>query len=665
MIETGRPWPLGSHWTGDGVNFALFSAHADAVELCLYDEAGAIETARFLLPECTDQIWHGFVPGIGPGQRYGYRVHGPYDPGRGQRFNANKLLLDPYATSWDRSFRRADPALGHQIGPPETESVFDPRDNGSTMVKAVVAGLENFDWRGDPRLATPLADSLIYELHVKGFTWLHPGVPETLRGTYLGLAEPAPLQYLKRLGVTAVELLPVMAFIDEPILEARGLVNYWGYNTLGFFVPDDRYAVEDAAREFKQMVQRLHAAGIEVILDVVYNHTGEGDQAGPILSFRGIDNQSYYRLHHHGHFDNPTGTGNALDLRRAPVVQLVMDSLRWWVTEYHVDGFRFDLATVLARIPEAFHAEAPFLAALRQDPILGRVKLIAEPWDVRGRFTGGFPPGWSEWNDGYRDDVRRFFLSRTGARGALAHRLAGSSDLFRHDGRAPSASINFVTCHDGSTLADLVTYERKRNQANGEENRDGSGHEHGWNAGVEGPSDDLLILARRDRLKRALLATLMVSQGVPMLSMGDELGRSQGGNNNGWCQDSAVSWLDWASADRDLAGFVAELAALRRRFPVLRHPRWLEDGNAGWCGRDGGPLDAAQWEDGGDRLLGLRLHDPTGRDLLLLFNGGLEPADVTLPPGRWGLELASDGGEAGQLGPSSVQILSSRQISAE
>jgi glycogen debranching enzyme GlgX len=658
VIEAGRPWPLGAHWTGQGVNFALFSGHAEAVELCLYDETGTEEIARLPLAARTDQVWHGFLPGAAPGLRYGYRVHGPYDPSRGHRFNAHKLLLDPYATEWDRPFRRADPALGHQLGALETESEFDPRDNGAAMVKSVVRGPDGFDWEGDRPPAIPLADSVIYELHVKGFTKLHPAVPEALRGTYLGLAEPAPLTHLKRLGITAVELLPVMGFIDEPLLAPRGLVNYWGYNTLGFFLPDDRYAVEQAGREFKTMVKRLHAAGIEVILDVVYNHTGEGDQAGPILSFRGIDNAGYYRLSG-GHFENPTGTGNALDLRRPRVLQLVMDSLRWWATEYRVDGFRFDLASVLARVPSEFGAEAPFLAALRQDPVLARVKLIAEPWDVHGRYTGAFPPGWSEWNDAFRDDVRRFFLPRNVARGALADRLAGSSGLFGHAGRVPQASVNFVTSHDGFSLDDLVTYEHKRNLANGDGNRDGAATDHGWNAGAEGPSDDPVIRARREGLKRSLLAILLLSQGVPMLSMGDELGRSQAGNNNAWCQDGPVSWLDWAAGDQDLAGFIAALVALRRRFAVLRRRDWLDAGNALWFDRHGLELTGSAWHDDGDRVLGLWLRAAAGEaggDLLIFINGGLEPAPVMVPPGSWRLELAT-AGEVGQLAPSSVQIL--------
>ncbi|HLY55977.1 MAG TPA: glycogen debranching protein GlgX, partial [Stellaceae bacterium] len=568
VVEPGQNWPLGSSWTGGGVNFALHSGSAEAVEVCLFAEDGRTETARIALAHRTNQTWHGHVPGIGPGQRYGYRVHGPYEPAHGLRFNPAKLLLDPYAKAWDRPLLWADPALGHQVGAIDCEPVFDPRDNGPDMAKALVTAPEAFDWGDDSPPATPLADTVIYELHVKGFTQLHPAVPEALRGRFLGLAEPAAIGHLRRLGVSAVELLPVMAFIDEPLIRARGLTNYWGYNTLGFFVPDARYGVADAGRELKVLVKRLHTAGLEVILDVVFNHTAEGDPAGPTLSFRGIDNPGYYRLRpgDPGRYDNPTGTGNALNLDSPAVLRLVMDSLRWWATEYRVDGFRFDLATVLARRSDGtFDPGGPFLSAISQDPVLQPLKLIAEPWDIGpgGYRVGGFPCRWSEWNDRSRDDLRRFFLTRDIGPAGLADRLAGSSGSFRHDGRAPQASVNFVTAHDGFTLADLVTYGAKRNEANGEANRDGAGENWGWNAGVEGPSDDPAVRARRQALKRVLLAALLVSRGVPMLAMGDELGRSQGGNNNAWCQDNATSWLDWTAADEGLIDFVARLIRLR------------------------------------------------------------------------------------------------------
>jgi glycogen operon protein len=640
-VQAGRPWPLGANWTGDGVDFALYSAGASGVELCLYGDDGATETARLEIRDCTDQVWHTHVAGLKPGQRYGYRVHGAYEPALGQRFNAAKLLLDPYARAWDRGLLWADPALGHQVGEIDREPVFDPRDNGPAMAKSVVTAPDRFDWGDDCPPDTPLADSVIYELHVKGFTRRHPDIPGKLRGTFLGLAEPAPLDHLRRLGVTAVELLPVMAFIDEPIARARGLSNYWGYNTLGFFVPDRRYAVDDAAREVKILVRALHRAGIEIILDVVFNHTAEGDHAGPTLSFRGIDNAAYYRLCRDdpSRYENPTGTGNALDLSRPRVLQLVMDSLRWWATEYRVDGFRFDLATVLARGRGGGYDQAhPFLAAIAQDPVLQRLKLIAEPWDIGpgGWQVGEFPPGWSEWNDRSRNDLRRFFLTRDVGPAALADRLAGSSDLFRHDGRAPQASINFVTAHDGFTMADLVTYGAKRNQANGEGNRDGTDDNNGWNAGIEGVSDDPAIRQLRLSLRKALFAALFACRGVPMLSMGDELGHSQGGNNNVWCQDNDTSWLDWSRGEPALGDLVARLAALRAGRGVLRGRSWLEAGDVEWLGADGAPMRLDSWHNASVRVLGLRYHAAADEgDLLVLFNAGLAPASFVLPHGEW------------------------------
>jgi glycogen operon protein len=663
-LQPGRPFPLGPEWTGEGTNFALYSTTAERVDLCLYGDDGVTETARLELPECTDQIWHGFAPGIGPGQRYGYRVAGAYEPARGLRFNPAKLLLDPYARAWDRALLWADPALGHQVGDIDCEPVFDPRDNGRDMAKGIVTGPDSFDWGDDYRPETPLAEMIIYELHVKGFTQCHPAVPPALRGTYLGLAHDASIDHLRRLGITAVELLPVMGFVDEPIIRQRGFTNYWGYNTLGFFVPDRRYAVCDASAEFKTMVKVLHAAGIEVILDVVFNHTAEGDYAGPTLSFRGIDNPGYYRLRPDdpGRYENPTGTGNALDLSRPAVLRLVMDSLRWWVSEYRVDGFRFDLATVLARdAAGAFDPRAGFFAAIGQDPVLQSVKLIAEPWDIGpgGWQVGRFPPGWSEWNDRSRDDLRRFFLARDRGPAALADRLAGSSDLFRHDGRSPLASVNFVTAHDGFTLADLVTYSVKRNAGNGEGNRDGTDANHGWNAGVEGPSDDPAIIQRRQGLQRCLLAALLVCRGVPMLSMGDELGRSQDGNNNAWCRDDATSWLDWSTGDQDLADFTARMIGVRRQYPALRGRDWLDDRSVEWLDGSGARMSGDRWQDPACGLLGL-LHKGADleSDLLLLFNGGRDAARFVLPDGAWKVVIDSAAPRSDpSLAPSSVRIL--------
>ena len=654
----GSPWPLGATPTSGGVNFALRSGSAERVELCLFGDDGSTETARIPLQPSGNQVWHGLVAGARPGQRYGYRVFGPYDPARGLRFNPNKLLLDPYARAWDRDLRWADPSLGHQLGEPETEPAFDPRDNGATMTKCVVSGQAEFDWGDDRPPLTPLAASVLYELHVKGFTALHPDVPEKLRGTFAGLAHPGAIGHLQRLGVTAVELLPVMGFIDEPFARRRGLVNYWGYNTLGFFMPDGRYAVSDARAEFKQLVRALHQAGIEVILDVVLNHTGEGDHAGPTLSFRGIDNPGYYRLEPNdlGRYQNQTGTGNVLDYSRPAVVAFAMDVLRWWAAEYRVDGFRFDLATILGRGRDgSFDAAAPLLTAIMQDPLLQQLKLIAEPWDLAGYDVGGFVPGWTEWNDRSRDDFRRFCIARDVGPGALADRLAGSSDKFRHDGRLPTASLNFVTCHDGFTLDDLVTYAVKRNQANGEANRDGNDNNHGWNAGVEGPSADPSILTRRQGLKRLILTALMLARGVPMLSMGDEIGHSQDGNNNAWCQDSAISWLDWNRPDQALLDFVTRLLKLRREKPPISREAWLDPVDVEWLGPAGGAPAPESWRDPGCRTLGLRWRGQP--DLLALFNAGTDPVAFALPSGSWRLLLDSADRTGGELAPFSARVL--------
>ncbi len=642
-LEPGLPYPLGASWDGAGVNFALFSAHAEAVELCLYAEDGVAETARLPLPRCTDQVWHGYLPGAMPGQRYGYRVHGPYDPGQGMRFNANKLLLDPYAMAWSKPFGAIDPADGHGLGIDGAEPGFDPRDTGPSMVKAVVIGPDDFDWGDDRAPRTPLTDTILYEAHVKGLTQRHPAIPEVDRGRYQGLGHAAVLGHLRRLGVTAIELLPLMGLVDEPFLRGRGQTNYWGYNSLGFFLPDPRYGGSDPRRELKTAIKALHAAGIEVILDVVYNHSSEGDRAGPILSFRGIDNASYYRLgrNDRGVYENPTGTGNALDCRHPRVVQLIMDSLRWWVDEYRVDGFRFDLATVLAREPDDFDPGAGLLDAIRQDPALQGVKLIAEPWDIGGNgyHVGGFPPGWSEWNDGYRDDLRRFWLTGETGAGALADRLAGSSRQFRHHGRRPQAGINFVTAHDGFTLADLVAYERKHNSGNGEANRDGHNGNFSRNFGVEGASDDPAVKTERARAKQALLASLLLSQGVPMLTAGDELGHSQHGNNNAWCQDNEITWLDWQADDEGLITLIGRLSDLRRANPSLRHAAWLESADVTWRRADGGEMRDDDWL--GSRLAMLLepVAPEVGDRLLLLVNGVAEAADFALPPGSWVVKI--------------------------
>ncbi|MDR1710104.1 MAG: glycogen debranching protein GlgX, partial [Candidatus Accumulibacter sp.] len=603
ILQAGKPWPLGAHWDGAGVNFALFSSAAEKVELCLWD-GGAVRALA--LPECTDRVWHGYLPGGAPGVEYAYRVFGPAGPGN--RFDPRRLLVDPYARELAGEFSE-DPGF-----PPERglrARVADPR----------------FDWGDDAPPGVPLADSVFCEIHVKGATQRHPGVPEALRGTYAGLASPAMIEHFRRLGVTAVQLLPIHAFLDERRLQKMGLRNYWGYNTLAFFAPEPRYASfaggRPAADEFRAMVRALHAAGIEVILDVVYNHTAETDEFGPTISFRGIDNAAYYRLAPGDpeRYENFSGCGNTLNLAHPRVLQLVMDSLRFWANEMHVDGFRFDLAAALTR-------DSAFLAAVAQDPLLARVKLIAEPWDLGpdGYRLGSFPPGWSEWNDRFRDDARAFWLTGAAGAGALAQRLAGSSEIFRHDGRSPLAGVNFITAHDGFTLRDLVSYREKHNEANGEGNRDGNSRNLSCNGGVEGETQDADVIECRRRLQRALLATLFAARGAPMLQGGDELGRTQAGNNNAYCQDNALTWFDWPNADEDLIAFTAGLTALRRRYAQLRGREWLTGAPdaAGrrdvlWWHAEGREMRGADW-DASPGALGMLLTAPKGPALLALFN---------------------------------------------
>jgi glycogen debranching enzyme GlgX len=628
-LEAGRPWPLGAHWDGHGINFAVFSEHAQGIDLCLFDETGTQQRSCTALPGHTQQVWHGYLPGAQPGLVYGLRAHGPWQPERGHRFNPDQLLLDPYAR----------------------EIVGRFEWDGERALKARVVH-DGFDWGTDAPPCTPLADTVLYELHVKGFTRLHPGVPEAQRGTYAGLASDAAIAHLKRLGVTAVSLLPVHQAIDEERLVRMGLRNYWGYNTVGFFCPSPALASPGASArdEFRAMVKRLHAAGIEVILDVVYNHSAETDELGPTIHFRGIDNAAYYRLRpdNPALYVNDTGTGNTLNLGHPRVLQLVMDSLRFWVGEMHVDGFRFDLAPVLGRsriTGGGFDADAAFFHAIAQDPLLSTVKLIAEPWDIGfgGYQLGQFPTGWAEWNDRFRDTVRSFWLRGETTRGDLAQRLCASSDLFQVHGRSPADSVNFIVAHDGFTLADLVSHDRKHNEANGEGNRDGHDHNHSWNAGVEGPSDDPVVRALRGRLQRALLATLLLSQGTPMLCAGDELGHSQGGNNNAYCQDNATSWIDWSRADETLIAFTAQVLALRRAHRPLAD-RWysgIADAQGrvdlGWLQADGTPLAGEDWGDPAQRVLGARIGAPgqPGEALLLMMNAGDTDAAFALPPGRW------------------------------
>jgi isoamylase len=640
-VWPGLPYPLGATWDGRGVNFALFSENAERVELCLFDDDGKAETERLVLGEYTDEVWHAYLPDARAGQLYGYRVAGPYDPHRGHRFNHHKLLLDPYAKSVVGDLIWDDSHFGYEINHPDADLSFDRRDNASFMPKCRVVDTA-FTWGEDRPPRTQWHASILYEMHVKGFTRLHPEIPEAVRGTFAALSEPAAVEHLTNLGVTAVELLPIQLFLDDRHLVDRGLSNYWGYNTLGFFAPDPRFLTSKYLGEFKTFVQIMHSAGIEVIMDVVYNHTAEGNQMGPTLSFRGIDNASYYNLSPESprYYMDFTGCGNVFDLRHPRVLQLVMDSLRYWVNEMHVDGFRFDLASTLAREEHGnFDDHCGFLDAMRQDPTLSVVKLIAEPWDVGdgGYRVGGFPAGWAEWNDRYRDTVRRFWKGDEGQVSELATRLTGSADLFDSHGRCPWASVNFVTAHDGFTLADTVTYNGKHNEANKEDNRDGTDNNNSWNCGVEGATDDLTVRTLRLQQRRNLMATLLLSQGVPMLLMGDEIGRSQGGNNNAYCQDSEISWMDWEEIDdveRRFFRFVQFMIRLRREHIVLHRSKFFhaefipgtEIRDVTWFKPDGTELGAEDWADPYAKCLGYLVRGEAG-ELHLTPLGEVQPDD--------------------------------------
>jgi len=579
-VWPGRAYPLGATWDGEGVNFAIFSAHAEKVELCLFDRSGGHEEARIVLPEYTDEVWHVYLPDARPNLLYAYRVYGPYDPANGHRFNPHKLLIDPYAKALQGRVRWSDAVFGYRVGSPREDLSFDRRDNARNVPKCRVVE-PAFTWGDDHRPRTSWEETIILELHVRGITMKHPEVEPGQRGTFTGLASPAMIDYLVGLGVTAVELLPIHASIDDRHLIERGQVNYWGYNTIGFFAPDQRFLATPSIAGFKTAVKRLHDAGIEVILDVVYNHSGEGNHLGPTLSFRGIDNASYYRLEADRRFYyDVTGTGNTLNLDHPRVLQLVLDSLRYWALEMHVDGFRFDLCTTLARENGDYSQGSAFFDAILQDPVLAGLKLIAEPWDLGpyGYQLGNFPPGWAEWNGQYRDTIRRFWKGDKGLVADVASRVAGSSDIFGYRGRRPWASINFITVHDGFTLQDLVSYNAKHNERNSEGNHDGTDANYSCNYGVEGPSDDPAIVDLRDRQKRNLLATLLLSLGVPMLLAGDEIGRTQRGNNNAYCQDNETSWFDWENIrpeDQNLAGFVRYLVRLRRHHRVFSRPRFF------------------------------------------------------------------------------------------
>ncbi len=661
---------------GAGVNFAVFSAHATQIDLCLFDNAGAVELARWPLPARTGDVWHGRLPGAGAGLVYGFRAHGPWRPDRGHRFNPHKLLLDPWAREIVAPPGGFQPDGPHQGAEREHPQHLDQRDNGSAAHKARVVD-DVTHWHGDRAPATPLIDTVIYEVHVRGFTKTMPGVPEAERGTYAGLGSDAAIAHLQRLGVTALSLLPVLQILDEPRLAQLGLVNYWGYNTLGFFCPDPRYAATAAPRqEFREMVRRLHAAGIEVRLDVVFNHTPEGAERGATLSWRGLDNASYYRLAEpRQHYENWSGCGNTLDIRHPRVLQMVMDSLRYWVQEFHVDGFRFDLAPVLGRGSPGFEREGPFFKAVLQDPALQGIKLIAEPWDLGpgGYQVGGFPRGWLEWNDRFRDTSRAFWLGGDCTRGEFALRLAGSSDIFQARRRSPLESVNYIVSHDGFTLHDLVSYDLRHNHANGEDNRDGHGHNLSWNCGWEGPTSDPAVLQLRARLKRALLATVLLAQGTPMLAAGDELGHTQGGNNNPYCQDNAITWINWAEADQTLIDFTAYLLALRRCLMPLAD-RWytgLTDvqgaADLAWLRRTGEPMAPEHWDNRMSRIMGAWIGHAgrSAQPLLLLVNGRDMDASFQLPPGDWVAELdttAADGRSGWRRGTATELMLSARSV---
>ncbi len=652
-IQGGLPYPLGATWDGKGANFAIFSSTAEKVELCLFDATGQRELERITLPEYSNYVWHGYLRDVRPGLRYGYRVHGPYDPENGNRFNPHKLLIDPYAKLLSGKLTWSDAHFGYRIGSPREDLALDRRDNARGMPKAVLID-PAFTWGTDKAPNTRRSDSIIYEMHVRGLQMKNDHIPVALRGSFAGLGSQAIIEHLVKLGVTAIELLPVHAFADDRPLTQRGLNNYWGYNSLAFFAPDQRFLASGMVEEFKSLVSIMHDAGIEVLLDVVYNHTAEGNHMGPTLSFKGIDNRAYYCLRPDNarYYEDYTGCGNSLNVAHPRVLQMIMDSLRYWVSDMHVDGFRFDLATTLGRLPTGYDPNCPFLQAVSQDPVLGRTKLIAEPWDIGlgGYQVGNFPPGWSEWNDRYRDVVRRYWRGDGGTVGEMASRLTGSSDIFNHHGRRPLASINFVTAHDGFTLTDLVSYNTKRNEANGEDNRDGINNNNSTNSGVEGKTGDPEILALRHRQKRNILATLFLSHGIPMLLAGDEMDNTQNGNNNTYCQDNPIGWTDWLSTAEQsdpisMLGFTRYLISLRKRFPGLRARRFVTghpvEGESlpdvTWINPQGERMSGEDWTNPETRCFGYLLDaggTTRGQEALLVILNSLEHGmEFTLPQG--------------------------------
>ncbi|USR41985.1 glycogen debranching protein GlgX [Ectopseudomonas hydrolytica] len=653
-VTEGSPFPLGATWDGLGVNFALFSAHATRVELCLFDERGETEIERIELPEYTDEIWHGYLPDARPGQVYGYRVYGPYEPDAGHRFNPNKLLIDPYAKQLVGKLQWSEALFGYTIGDPDGDLSYDERDSAPFVPKSKVID-PAFTWGEQPRIRVPWEHTVIYEAHLRGISMRHPAVPDRHRGSCAGLTNPELLRHIRELGVSSVELLPVHAFVNDQHLLEKGMNNYWGYNSIGFFAPHPAYLASGRISEFKEMVAHLHDAGLELILDVVYNHTAEGNERGPTLSMRGIDNASYYRLmpDERRYYINDSGTGNTLDLSHPCVLQMVTDSLRYWATEMRVDGFRFDLATILGRHAHGFDERHGFLVACRQDPVLSKVKLIAEPWDCGpgGYQVGGFPPGWAEWNDKFRDNVRAFWKGDRGELAELASRLTASGDLYNQRGRRPFASVNFITAHDGFTLRDVVSYDHKHNEANDENNQDGTDRNLSWNHGCEGATDDPAIRSLRVQQMRNMLATLLFAQGTPMLVAGDEFGRTQHGNNNAYCQDNELSWVDWSLDDegRELVAFCQRLIALRHTYPILRRQRFLvghyneeiDVKDVTWLAPGGEEMTKEHWHDEEARCMGMLMDgraQPSGvkrsgadATLLLLVNAGHEPCNFQLP----------------------------------
>jgi isoamylase len=661
-LYPGEPFPLGATWDGEGVNFALYAENATGVELCLFNSTEA-ETHRIRLKERSNHVWHGYIPQLEPGQLYGYRIHGPYEPFIGHRFNPNKLLIDPYAKAISGTIQWSDAMFGYEMGHPDADMSFSATDSAPYVPKSVIID-GRFDWEGVPKPNIPYHKTIIYETHVKGFTKLHPDIPENIRGTYAGIAHPVTIKYLKDLGINAIELMPVHHFITDRHLKDNGLTNYWGYNSIGYFAPDVRFYSGDGITggqvvEFKKMVRALHRAGIEVILDVVYNHTGEGNHLGPTVSFRGIDNQTYYRLTEEGrYYMDYTGTGNTLNARLPNVLRLIMDSLRYWIIDMHVDGFRFDLASALARELHDVDKLSAFFDIIHQDPVISQVKLIAEPWDVGegGYQVGKFPPGWGEWNGKYRDCMRDFWRGAHSMLSEFAERFTGSSDLYKNDYRRPTASINFICAHDGFTMNDLVSYNEKHNHANRENNNDGESHNRSWNCGVEGPTNDPHILALRNRQKRNFLTTLFLSQGVPMIVAGDELGRTQKGNNNAYCQDNEISWINWAEADKELLEYTRRLIHFYTSHPTFSRKRWfkgvpikgigLED--IAWFHPGGDEMTESNWNLDFAKSLGVYLNgygirstgakgEPIVDDsFYIIFNAAHHGLDYKLPDKKFG-----------------------------